>query len=47
MDYVSSSSFEKDGEKTKDSIGMKDFFSPVTFSRGDNFNSEILCYTLP
>lgn len=47
MDYISSSSFELDGEKTKDSIGMKDFFSPVTFSRGDNFNSEILCYTLP
>ncbi len=47
MDYISSSSFETDGDKTKDSIGMKDFFSPATFSRGGNFASEVLCYTLP
>lgn len=47
MDYISSSLVEIGGEKMKDSIGMKDFFSPVTFSRGENSSGEIVCYVLP
>lgn len=48
MDYISSSSFEIEGEeKTKDSTGMKDFFSAATVLSAGKSRLESLCYALP